>query len=163
LNDFDAAPFPEDESERQRAVDATHITTRGADAELQRIVEDAAETAGAPIAAITIIDRDRQWFAARVGLANPEGPRSESFCAYAILKPGEPMVVADASQDKRFAGNPAVTGDPRIRFYAGVPLVDTGGYAVGALCIADTRPRHEPPDLFYLAYLARLAERIISN
>lgn len=158
-----AADIPFDEVARQSAVDRTGITSRPRHAGLQRIVERAAEICGTAIAAITIIDRDRQWFAARTGIDGDEGPRSEAFCAYTILRPGEPMVVSDASADSRFSTHPAVTGEPCIRFYAGVPLVDGGGYALGALCVADTHPRNEAPDLHELGYLARAAERIIAQ
>ncbi|MEH3048137.1 GAF domain-containing protein [Sphingomonas adhaesiva] len=156
-------PLPFDEAARQRAVDASGVTRRAANPELQRIVEQAASLAGAPIAAVSVIDRSRQWFAARVGIDDSERPRSESFCAFAILRPGEPLIVSDATLDPRFSHNPAVLGLPHVRFYAGIPLVDRAGFALGALCVADTRPRHEAFDAYDLSHLAREAERLMQN
>lgn len=126
--------------------------------ELQRIVERAARIFQAPIAAISIIDNRRQWFAAGHGLDGTETPREYSFCAHAIHRPGEPLVVEDATQDPRFSTNPLVLADPGIRFYAGVPLIDRMGYALGALCVADTTPREQPENLIELTMLAHEAE-----
>ncbi|WP_056620985.1 MULTISPECIES: GAF domain-containing protein [unclassified Sphingomonas] len=156
-------PVVANEMRRQAAVDRTGILRRGNNPALQSIVEDAARLAKAPIAAITIIDRARQWFAARVGLDNEEGPRSEAFCAHTILKPGEPLIVLDTLEDIRFATNPAVVTTPHIRFYAGIPLVNRAGYALGALCVADTKPRPDAFDIYALSHLARTAERLVSS
>ncbi|HAV35887.1 MAG TPA: excisionase, partial [Massilia sp.] len=98
-----------------------------------------------------------QWFKSRVGLALPETPREQSFCSHAIL--GEqPMLVFDAQQDLRFAGNPLVTGAPHIRFYAGVPLLDAQGYRLGTLCVLDREPRRlRERELRALRELAKIA------
>jgi GAF domain-containing protein len=155
---FDAV----DEIERQRAVDRSGaLHGRGA-ADLQRVVDRAADMYRVPMATISIIDRARQWFAARHGIDRSEMPRSVSFCAHAIHRPGEPMIVMDAASDPRFAANPLVTGTPGIRFYAGVPLIDRMGYALGALCIADVAPRQACPDLIDLRFLAHEAERLLA-
>ncbi|MGK6324479.1 GAF domain-containing protein [Sphingomonas sp. DT-51] len=130
---------------------------------MQSIVEEAARLTKAPIAAVTIIDKARQWFAARIGVEADEAPRSDAFCAHTILRPGEPLIVSDALQDPRFARNPAVLGDPRIRFYAGIPLVDRAGFALGALCVADTKPRLGMFDIYDLSHLARSVERLVSS
>lgn len=95
----------------------------------------------APIALISLIDEDRQWFKAKVGLDVLQTPRGDAFCAYAIQSPGELMQVPDASLDPRFANNPLVTGDPNIRFYAGAPLVSASGAALGTVCVIDRVPR----------------------
>jgi anti-sigma regulatory factor (Ser/Thr protein kinase) len=93
-----------------------------------------------PMAAITFIDTDRQWFKARIGVALTETPRSVAFCARAINHDGI-FVVRDAQKNAEFRDNPQVTGDPHIRFYAGAPLLSREGHAVGALCVIDSRPR----------------------
>lgn len=155
--------LPENEEERQRAVDRSGVIQRGRSPALQSVAERAAELARTPIAAITIIDRDRQWLAARLGVDGEETPRAISFCAHAIHRPAEPLVVPDARRDERFSGNPMVMFAPHIRFYAGIPLVDRQGYPLGALCVVDSKPRHEPPNLFELSLLAREAERLIAR
>ncbi len=93
-----------------------------------------------PMAAITLVDKDRQWFKSRIGLAVPETPRSISFCSHAIAGRGI-FIVPDASKDERLRDNPQVTGDPHIRFYAGAPLIAREGHALGTLCVVDRRPR----------------------
>lgn len=95
---------------------------------------------GVPISAVTLIDGDRQWFKAIQGLDALETPRSESFCAFAIRQRA-PLLIADATLDPRVAHYPAVVQDPHVRSYAGVPLVTSDGYNVGALCAVDTKAR----------------------
>lgn len=95
-----------------------------------------------PVALISLVDRDRQWFKSRVGFPLEETSRDISFCAYAILEPERMMTVPDAAADERFASNPLVTGDPKIRFYAGMPLLaGEDGQALGTLCVIDQKPR----------------------
>ncbi len=115
-----------------------------------------------PIALISLIDRDRQWFKARAGFDGQEGPRATSFCGHAILAP-EGLVVPDASRDPRFHDNPFVTGAPHIRFYAGAPLRLPSGYAIGTLCIIDRAPRpgFGPADQARLASLAGLVVELM--
>ena len=109
-----------------------------------------------PIAAVTLVDRDRQWFKSQEGLKVNETPRDQSFCAHAMIGSG-PMVINDAYLDPRFANNPLVTGDPDIRFYVGVPLRAADGTPLGALCAIDTRPRQiDPRELEALNDLANL-------
>lgn len=93
-----------------------------------------------PIASMTLVDENRQWFKASIGLDGRETPREQSFCSYAILG-DHVMVVEDARCDDRFSLNPFVTASPHIRFYAGAPLIDSEGHALGALCVVDSRPR----------------------
>lgn len=111
---------------------------------LDDLTELAATICEAPIASITLIDRDRQWFKSRFGIETEETPLNVSFCVHAIEEPGL-FVVPDATLDDRFAANPLVTGEPHIRFYAGAPLITPDGVALGALCVIDRIPRTLTP------------------
>lgn len=140
---------------RQRELDRLEISTLQDEAydEIVRLAADAFE---APIALISLVDGDRQWFKARVGLQAAETPREHAFCAHAIRNPTTPMQVEDAQADPRFATNPLVTGDPNIRFYAGAPLVTASGQALGTLCVIDSKPRSlDAKQLETLQYMAQ--------
>lgn len=139
-------PLPADERERLEALHRLAILDTPREERFDLFVRLARKVTGAPIAAFSLIDAERQWFKAAEGLSETETPRALSFCAHAILTPDRPLVVEDALEDRRFADNPVVRGPPGIRFYAGVPVLASSGHAVGALCVVDQRPRRLPPD-----------------
>ncbi|MEO0986163.1 MAG: GAF domain-containing sensor histidine kinase [Cyanobacteria bacterium J06639_14] len=106
------------------------------------LTEIAAHICGAPIALVSLLDGDHQWFKSRYGIDTTEAPREHSFCTYAILEPETTFIVADSSTDERFHKNPFVAQEPHIRFYAGASLVTSSGLPLGTLCVLDTVPRH---------------------
>jgi GAF domain-containing protein len=128
-----------------------------------RITRLAASIFNAPMALISLVDRERQWFKSTYGLDASETSRETSFCSHAVASQ-EVLVVPDTFQDTRFSDNPLVTEAPRIRFYAGCPLILDDGACVGSLCVIDTRPRSlEGSDLARLRDLADLAVQEIDE
>lgn len=109
--------------------------------ELEDLAELASEVIGVPMAGVTLVHEEEQTFEARTGLTLDRVEREGAFCAHAVEQPGEPLVVEDALEDKRFRENPYVTGAPNIRFYAGAPITTPRGQAVGTLCVMDDEPR----------------------
>ena len=165
LKFFTPPKLPADEAARQAALDKAGALNRRGDPGFDSLVRDAAKTFGAPIAAISLIDRDRQYFVAEVGLDGAtETPRAVSFCAHAIHG-DDSLVVPNAPDDERFAGNPLVTGDPNIRFYAGHPIVTSEGHRLGAFCVIDRNARAPLSDeqKAALESFARQAGRIIER
>lgn len=152
-------PIPEDEAERLAALRSLDILDTPAEERFDRITRVARTTFGVPIALISLVDANRQWFKSRFGLDVGETPREVSFCGHAILS-RDTFVIEDALVDPRFVDNPLVTEEPRIRFYAGHRLVGPGGHHMGTLCVIDRRPRQlDPPAVQALQDLAAWAER----
>lgn len=108
--------------------------------EFDAIVQEAATSLRTPIALVSLLDENRQWFKAKVGLTPNETPLSMSFCTHAVQQDGV-FQVPDATKDLRFSNSPLVTGEPNIRFYAGVPLRTPSGARVGTVCVIDKTPR----------------------
>lgn len=135
-----APTTPENEAERVRTLCALNVLDSPSTPELDRITRLAAQFFDVPIALVSLVDSDRQWFMSKVGLDAPQTGRDISFCGHAILSTA-PLVVENAQLDSRFAGNPLVVGEPHIRFYAGQPIRSTKGLALGTLCLIDRRPR----------------------
>jgi len=157
------APPPPNEAARLASLHALAILDTPPEQAYEDAVLLAAQLCETPIALITLIDTDRQWFKARVGLNVAQTPRDHAFCAHAILEPNDMLLVPDATADRRFCQNPLVTGEPGIRFYAGVPLFTPDGHTVGTLCVIDAQPRtltKQQQDA--LASLARLVEQQFS-
>ena len=148
-------------SVQDRAADVrlhAHFLDAALDQPMQETAFLASVTCQVPMAVIGLVDEQVEWFRARVGLEAQQLPRADSFSAHAILKPTETMLLADTLQDERFCHHPWVQGEPRIRFYAGVPLVFEDGTAIGVLAVMDVQPRElDPRQLAALQLLGRRA------
>jgi len=151
------APIPADEEQRLALLRACRIMHTPAEEAFDDVVRLAADLCGTEIALITLVDSDRQWFKARVGVEQTGTARDLSFCGHCINH-RQPMIVEDTLRDPRFADNPLVTGEPHIRFYAGVPLLVDEGSSVGALSVADRTARSITPR--QIASLQRLAAQV---
>ena len=136
------APLHPQEDRRLAAVHSLALLDTAAERRFDQLTEMVATMLGVPIALISIVDRDRQWFKSRIGIDMTETTREVGFCSHAIVAAGDgPFVIEDALLDDRFFDNPLVRADPNIRFYAGQPLRDESGLPVGTLSVIDRRPR----------------------
>lgn len=134
------AAIPGDEEQRLATLRSLGLLDTPPEERFDRVTRMALRLFDVPIALVSLVDDDRQWFKSRQGLDAPETPRTVAFCAHAILG-DEVMVVEDALDDERFADNPLVSGDPNIRFYAGAPIEGPDGSRLGTLCLIDRKPR----------------------
>jgi GAF domain len=153
---WQAAPLPPDEDRRLEALRRVGVLDTGPEDRFDRFTEEACLALGTPIAMITLVDAERQWFKSHRGLDFSESPRDQSLCAHAILEP-DVLQVPDLLEDPRFADNPAVLGT-HSRFYAGAPIALDDGSRVGTICVVDHRPRLL--DDAEVAVLRRLARAV---
>jgi len=154
-----AAASPTSEAARVAALNRYAILDSEPEQSFDDLVTLAAHICDAPMAMLSLVDDHRQWFKSKLGVQVRETPRETSICAHAIQQ-GNLFIVPDTLQDERFRQNPLVTGEPHIRFYAGAPLINEDGFALGTLCVVDREPRElEPDQKEAISALARLALR----
>ncbi|MGE7774837.1 PAS domain S-box protein [Chitinophaga sp. NPDC101104] len=152
-------PVPQNEAARLRALRSYNILDTFREEEYEKLTDLASRICGMPISLVTLIDENRQWIKAKTGLDIEETPRSESICQYTISH-SDLFEVNDASKDTRFKALPGVSGEEHIRYYAGYPLIDREGFALGALCVLDRKPGVLNPE--QKESLKLLAEMVVS-
>lgn len=158
-----SAELPLNERERLQALRCLDILDTPPEERYDRITRLAKKIFDVPIALVSLMDENRQWFKSIQGLNATELPRELSFCGHAILQP-KPLVIEDTTTDTRFFDNPYVEGNPNIRFYAGCPLALDGGLKMGTLCVIDSKPREfSQEDIKILQDLAGIIETEIRN
>lgn len=158
------APMSVDESKRLAALRNFQILDTLPESAYDDITILASQICGVPIALISLVDADRQWFKSRIGLEAAHTARDIAFCAHAILEPDKVFIVSDTLKDKRFCDNPLVIADPSIRFYAGAPILTDDGHALGTVCAIDRKPRRlSASQIESLRSLARLVSALLER
>ena len=153
---MDNALLLDDDDGRVAALRRLDVLDTAVEEPFEKIVTLVRTVLAVPIATVTLVDRDRQWFKARRGMEQSETPRAVSFCTHTIQQ-RDPLIIENALDDPRFAESPLVVGPPYVRSYAGIPLRTPEGYNVGALCAMDTRPRRfSPADIAILSNFANI-------
>jgi len=155
-----AAPIPENEAARLETLRQYQVLDTDSEEAFDDLTRLAAYICDTPTALISLVDANRQWFKARVGIQARETPRNISLCGHAIIHQGC-FIVEDALFDERFADNPLVINEPFIRFYAGMPLISPEGFAIGTLCVMDRKPRQL--DDKQIDALERLSNQVMSQ
>ncbi|MFC7434504.1 ATP-binding protein [Hydrogenophaga bisanensis] len=159
-----SAPLPDTEAQRLAKLHSYGVLDTLPQTAFNDIVALASSICGTPVALISLIDRDRQWFKAKTGIDVEQTGRDIAFCAHAILQPQQVMVVEDARQDERFRDNPLLEGELGLRFYAGAPIVTDDGHALGTVCVIDTQPRQlSPAAEESLRILSRLVVNLLEH
>lgn len=153
-------PVPANEVRRLEALKRYELLDTGSEQTFDDFAQLASYICETPTALISLLDANRQWFKARVGMEAIETPREQAFCSHTIMGT-DLMVVEDAKEDPRFSKNPLVTAGPLIRFYAGAPLVDREGFGLGSLCVIDQKPRQLKPA--QEAALYQLARQVVAQ
>jgi len=153
---MDDALLLDDDDGRVAALRRLDVLDTAVEEPFEKIVTLVRTVLAVPVATVTLVDRDRQWFKARRGMEQRETPRAVSFCTHTIQQ-RDPLIIENALADPRFADSPLVVGPPYVRSYAGIPLRTPEGYNVGALCAMDTRPRRfSPADIAILSNFANI-------
>ena len=155
-----AAPTPENEVARLETLRQYQVLDTDSEDAFDDLTRLASYVCQSPSALISLVDANRQWFKARVGVQARETPRNISFCGHAIMHKGC-FIIEDARSDERFADNPLVINEPFVRFYAGMPLLSPEGFAIGTLCVMDRQPHHL--DAQQIEALEMLANQVMSQ
>ena len=153
-------PVPDNEAERIEVLKKYDILDTPPEETFDDLTELAAYICDTPIALVSLVDSNRQWFKSKVGLDATETDRNLAFCSYTILN-SDPLVVSNVTEDERFKNNPLVTSEPNIRFYAGTPLINSDGFALGSLCVIDRTPKKLSPK--QLKALQTLGREVIAQ
>lgn len=163
-DDHISFPVPVNETERLQALHSYEVLDSSPEVDFDALTRVASQFFQTPVAVVGLMDSNRFWFKSQLGLDIPQMDRDIAFCAYSVMQPGKVLMVEDLKKDARFKDNPLVIGPPHLRFYAGAPIVDPNGYALGTIAIVDTKPRTlNENELDVLQDLAKLVMIALEN